>query len=91
VSVPSEPVVCLSCLLAAACMRLKVAKVTSDRAYSVALLPSASAVVVAVGDKSGNLGLWNYSSQHLYPDTDGWAHACQMAGRRPEPLLVVAL
>lgn len=42
-----------------------VAKVTSDRAYGVAVMPSASHVVAVVGDKSGNLGIWNYSSQHL--------------------------
>ena len=42
-----------------------VAKVTSDRAYGVAVMPSTSHVVAVVGDKSGNLGIWNYSSQHL--------------------------
>ena len=47
-------------------MSPKVAKVTSDRAYSVACLPSSSAVVVAVGDKSGNLGIWNYSNQKAF-------------------------
>lgn len=49
----------------------KVAKVTTDRAYGLAVMPSASSVVAAVGDKSGNLGIWNYSHQHMYPDTDG--------------------
>jgi hypothetical protein len=42
-----------------------VAKVCSDRAYSITVLPSSSAIVAVVGDKSGNLGIWNYSSQHL--------------------------
>jgi hypothetical protein len=41
----------------------KVAKVTSDRAYSVAIMPVRGTTVVAVGDKVGNLGLWNYSDQ----------------------------
>ena len=41
----------------------EVAKVVPDRIYSVAVLPSASSVVAAVGDRSGNLGIWNYSNQ----------------------------
>jgi len=41
----------------------KVAKVTNDRAYSVALMPVRGSTVVAVGDKVGNLGFWNYSDQ----------------------------
>ena len=39
------------------------AKVVPDRIYSVAVLPSSSSVVAAVGDRSGNLGIWNYSNQ----------------------------
>lgn len=42
-----------------------VAKVCSDRAYSITVLPSSNSIVAVVGDKAGNLGIWNYSSQHL--------------------------
>lgn len=40
-----------------------VAKVTPDRVYSIAAHPSSSNLIVAVGDKCGNLGLWNVDQQ----------------------------
>ena len=46
----------------------EVAKVVPDRIYSVAVLPSASSIVAAVGDRSGNLGIWNYSDQSKLAD-----------------------
>jgi WD repeat-containing protein 76 len=40
-----------------------IAKMTPDRIYSVAVRPCSSSFVIAAGDKSGHLGLWNFSSQ----------------------------
>jgi WD40 repeat protein len=40
-----------------------VSKVTPDRIYAVAAHPNADKLVVAAGDKSGNLGLWNVDDQ----------------------------
>mmetsp|Transcript_38683 Transcript_38683/g.121184 ORF Transcript_38683/g.121184 Transcript_38683/m.121184 type:complete len:346 (-) Transcript_38683:124-1161(-) len=40
----------------------QVAKVVPDRIYGLAVHPAASALLVAVGDKQGNLGLWNASA-----------------------------
>jgi len=46
-----------------------VAKVTPDRIYAVAAHPNADTLVVAAGDKSGVLGLWNVDDQT--GDSDG--------------------
>jgi len=52
----------------------KVAKVTSDRAYSVALMPVRGSTIVAVGDKVGNLGFWNYSDQVSTRCVHAWVY-----------------
>eukprot|EP00975_Prorocentrum_lima_P045786 9580150-Prorocentrum_lima.AAC.1 len=39
-----------------------VCKVTQERIYGLAVHPSSSAVMVAAGDKAGNLGIWNASA-----------------------------
>ena len=39
-----------------------VRKVTPERVYSLALMPSNNDVVVAAGDKKGNVGIWNVGS-----------------------------
>lgn len=36
-----------------------VAKVTRDRIYSIATHPSSDQLVIAAGDKQGNIGIWN--------------------------------
>ena len=42
-----------------------VRKVTPERIYSLALMPSSSSVIVAAGDKKGNVGLWNVGSSSV--------------------------
>ena len=37
----------------------RVAKVTPERIYSLAIHPSVDRLIVGVGDKSGNVGLWS--------------------------------
>eukprot|EP00616_Rhizochromulina_sp_CCMP1243_P005494 CAMPEP_0118992998 /NCGR_PEP_ID=MMETSP1173-20130426/54253_1 /TAXON_ID=1034831 /ORGANISM="Rhizochromulina marina cf, Strain CCMP1243" /LENGTH=90 /DNA_ID=CAMNT_0006944221 /DNA_START=14 /DNA_END=282 /DNA_ORIENTATION=+ len=45
-----------------------VAKVTPDRAYGVAVHPSATSVIAAVGDRDGNLGVWNADAPEGSPN-----------------------
>ena len=40
-----------------------IAKVTHDRIYRIAFVPRADRIVLAAGDKSGHLGLWDASAQ----------------------------
>ena len=47
-----------------------IAKMTPDRIYSVAVRPCSSSVIIAAGDKTGHLGLWNFSNQSS-SETDG--------------------
>ena len=42
-----------------------VRKVTPERIYSLALMPSSASVVVAAGDKKGNVGIWNVGSSDV--------------------------
>ena len=49
-----------------------VAKVVPERIYAVAVHPSASSLLVAAGDKVGNLGLWNVDGA-AGTETDGVA------------------
>jgi WD40 repeat protein len=42
-----------------------VRKVTPERIYSLAIMPSEDGVVVAAGDKKGSVGIWNVGSTQL--------------------------
>ena len=37
----------------------RVAKVTPERIYSISIHPSVDRLIVGVGDKGGNVGIWN--------------------------------
>ena len=42
-----------------------VRKVTPERIYSLALMPSSHDIVVVAGDKKGNVGIWNVGSSNV--------------------------
>jgi len=47
-----------------------IAKVTHDRIYRIAFVPRADRIVLAAGDKSGHLGLWDASAQPDHGETE---------------------
>lgn len=40
-----------------------VARVVKDRIFAVAFFPTTEKVIVAAGDKSGGLGIWNVDAE----------------------------
>ena len=61
-----------------------VAKVTKDRTYSLAWLPVADRLVLAAGDKSGRLGIWNVD------DDDGETCCVQFSDAHARPVTALA-
>ena len=61
-----------------------VAKVTKDRTYSLAWLPSTDKLLIAAGDKSGRVGLWDVD------DADGETCCAQFSDLHARPLTALA-